>query len=86
MKCAVAFLIRFLTLCNTSCMLKGSLAHMASSSIGCVPSEITIKKNRYGFVNDSYVAQCRGGGLITARQANVWGGNTANTKCAQSMP
>ena len=51
MKCAVAFLIRFLTLCNTSCMLKGSLAHMASSSIGCTPSEITIKKNRYGFIN-----------------------------------
>ncbi len=45
-------------------MLKGSLAHMASSSIGCTPSEITIKKNRYGFVNDSYVAQSEGEDLL----------------------
>lgn len=88
MKCAIAFLIGFLTLCNAGCMFKGSLAHMASSSIGCAPLEITIKKNRYGFVNEtySYVAECRGKTYYCTTSENVWGGNTANTKCAQSMP
>ena len=49
-------------------------------------SEITIKKNRYGFVNEtySYVAECRGRTYYCTTSENVWGGNTSNTKCAQS--